>query len=433
VGTLTRLLGGIAVGTAAGWALASLGTRAVPDLPALTIAPDNARLLLAGLLGGIITLAGFTYWMRAIVVQLVSAEISPRVLSAFLEDRFQENLLSFMAGATAFTAVVLISVPGADDPGATPHLAVLTALVLGLAALLGLLYAMRASVRSMQVGELVRRITERALEAVADEARAQPTGPVPSGPPAEVVRAVDSGWVGYVDRDAIEALLEGDERVAMDVREGEFVVHGSPVGRIWSSDTVDPELPERVAACVTTARTRDETDGRTVHVDRLVDIAERAMGSTVDATTMNEVIAHLGWLLERSLLDGERSRPADPPPVVLPRWQPSHEIVRDAFDRLRQHGARYPAVALMMVDTLGNVAARLPDGEKGTAVVRQLAEDTLEDCLAGSTRGGDVERVIDHARTRGLVGWDPVGPEDGRDDGGQAAVGDDRRQRPRRR
>lgn len=48
-----------------------------------------------------ITPAGFTFWMRAIVVQLVSTEASPKVLTAF------RTASAIMTGALLLLAVIV--------------------------------------------------------------------------------------------------------------------------------------------------------------------------------------------------------------------------------------------------------------------------------------------------------------------------------------
>lgn len=394
--TLRRLLGAVLVGALAGWALVRVDAALGLEPPGvLRFEPDSARSLLSALVGGLITLAGFAFWMRSIVVQLVSNQVSPRVLSAFLEDRFQENLLAFMAGAVVFTAAVLGSLP--EEGSAAPALSTVAALALGLAALTALLYAMRSGIRSMQVGELIRRIADRGARQLRMAGAPRPQGPVPSREPDGEVEAQETGWLALVDYDAIEEHLPDGAVVTLDVEPGEFVTEGSRIGRVWAPDGVGPHLGPALAPFLALTRTRDEMERYSSQVDWLVDIAERAISPTaVESATVHEVAAHLGWLLEEAISRQESHEEKPPGNLLLPDWATNEEVTRDAFRRLARND--HPSVLHTLAGTLGDVLARGAREGRSLNLVRELTEEILDASNGRNGESGTLETVARRAR-----------------------------------
>lgn len=387
--TLRRLLAAAGLGALVGWVLVRGEIALGVEPPGVVrFSPESSRSLLSSLLGGLITLAGFTFWVRSIVVQLVSTQISPRVLSTFLEDRFQEKLLAFMAGAVVFTATVLVALPEEEGAGGGDSLAisVLAVLVVGLTALTGLLYSMRSGIRTMQVGELIRRIAERGAAQLDAAGAPRPEGPLPSRPPDGRLRASDTGWLGLVDYEALEAHIPDGTVVALDVEPGEFVTQGSPMGRIWTSTGEEPRLDAVLAPFLALTRTRDEVERYSSQVDWLVDIAERAISPTaVESATVHEVAAHLGWLLERAVVT-DSSKKAEPEGnLLLPGWATNEGVTRDAFRRLARN--EHPSVLESLTKVLGKVLGRLPEEGPSMEAIRRV-KDEIREAAQASNGGG---------------------------------------------
>src|SRR5690606_37066376 len=143
--------------------------RALPGAPlagVLRFDPSTARTLLATGAGSVLSIAAFTFWMRMVVVQLVTSTFSPRLLAQFLEDRFQRVVMASMIGAFAFVVTVLREVPAEGTPADVPQLAVgLATIVIGLAAV-GILVSIRVSVHALDNGRLVDTIASTIHEVI---------------------------------------------------------------------------------------------------------------------------------------------------------------------------------------------------------------------------------------------------------------------------
>src|SRR6266536_1178371 len=124
---------------AAGAALSSV--RAGPRSPlAFQGTPDDARTLLLGITGTMITIIALLLGLAVVALQLSSTQFSPRLLRSFLRDRPNQVVLSAFVATFAYSAAGLytVGVSGGNRTAAFPRLAVSGAIVL-LFASLGLL------------------------------------------------------------------------------------------------------------------------------------------------------------------------------------------------------------------------------------------------------------------------------------------------------
>src|SRR6059058_3772735 len=110
---------------AAGAALSSV--RVGPRSPlAFQGTPDNARTLLLGISGTMITIIALLLGLAVVALQLSSTQFSPRLLRSFLRDRPNQVVLSVFVGTFGYSAAGLfdVGVAGGQRIGQFPRLAV---------------------------------------------------------------------------------------------------------------------------------------------------------------------------------------------------------------------------------------------------------------------------------------------------------------------
>jgi uncharacterized membrane protein len=349
--------------------------------------------------------------MRTIAVNLVSGTVPTGVLAAYLGDRFQANLLVATASAVAFVTTILAALPEEPDQ-VVPVVGVVVSVLLAIASLAALLYAMTHSVATVDASRLVRAISGRALAGLgAEDVRDDGGGP-PDRPPDHVLLSPATGWVGRVDTAAVLSALPAGACAVVDVAPGDFVIEGTRIGGLWDGDGAAAS-PDRVTERLVVRANRAEADDVVLAVDRIVDIGSRALRARArDMTLAREAVGHLGLLLMSTMERrgaGSRTRRGDDGALVVVTdhlaWP---DLLRRAFDPLRIDGARWPVVAHQLVSTLGAIHdRRRAVGDEGAARdLRQLARATVAECRAGQAIEADVQEVVEHARRLGLIDVD---------------------------
>ncbi len=279
--------------------------------------PEGARSLLSAIITSMISFTGLVFSITIVVLQLTSSQFSPRVLTTFLRDRFNQGVLGLFVATFVYALIVLRAVRGtAQTDQFVPQLAttlafgfVLASVVIFLGYIHHIAQSIRAATIVTNIGDDTRQLLERRhppdAEPAADVA-------VPSGPAVRVMVG-QLGVVQSVDDESLLGLAEQHNVTIRMLRAvGEFVPSGAPLLQVHGADPPDQDRL-RAAVQLGTERSFDEDVG--FGLRQLVDIAERALSPGVnDPSTAVQVIDQLHDLLRRLAtrrLPPRRSRTED--------------------------------------------------------------------------------------------------------------------------
>ena len=195
---------------------------------------DDARNLLIGITGTMVTVIALLLGLAVVALQLSTTQFSPRLLRNFLRDRPNQVVLSVFVGTFAYAAGGLfnVGVSGGQRVDEYPRFAVTVAIVLLFLSLALLVYFADHLAHSLQVDYILRVVERNTLPVIAD---LPATAEMPTVPPRAVaVMARASGYVQVVhlDRLLVAATAHGVS-VRLCRRVGEHITAGTPLGWIW--------------------------------------------------------------------------------------------------------------------------------------------------------------------------------------------------------
>lgn len=405
---LLRPLLFVAAGLVLSWLALALD-HALPSLlpSGLRFGAESARLLYVTLAGALLTVAGLTFWVRSASVSLAASQYSARVVSGFLEDFYQQSMMSIMLGLFAYTVSVYRVLPVGRET--SPHFAVLLGIIASAGSIVVVMGAIRNAVRSMHPGQLAQSITEVTLTRIrsfAPRQRRVPDEPT-SGRAAELpprggqlVRVDRSGFVQSIDEDAILAAVPPGSTVLLRVRVGLFVLERRPVVRIWTGGRVD--VPA-VRDAIRIGRHRMLALDAEYGLQQLVDIAVGALSNHSDVGSAFEVLQHIEMVLR------ELSRRALPETVTV--TDSGTRIIREraftfddyvalAFDRFRRAAASHPSALAPLMSSAALLAEDLEEeGRTGRAAIlrRQIPLVVATAEASNDLVEADLERLRERA------------------------------------
>lgn len=345
--------------------------------------PAAARDVLAAMAGSFVTVAGLTFSLTIVVLQLASSQYSPRILRGFLADRITQLTAGAFIGVFAYSLVVLRSVR--SEPNAfVPSLGVSVAIVLALAALAVLFAFMDHVAKLIQVSNLAARL---GAETCAELARTS-TGHDPSDDaeaerrvrswrargPALPVHVSRAGYLRSIDVGTITGrLADTQARIALLARPGDLAVPDEPVAEVWwEPGTGADAVTAAVLRAVHVADERDLRDDPGFGVRQLADIAIRALSPGINDPTT--AVTCVGYM--RAALVEDATLP--PPRRVVEQDGVEVVLARRALDS--------DAAALVEV---AYHAKR--DPRAATAVERAVAAVT--DAARAAGRGEEAARI----------------------------------------
>lgn len=194
---------------------------------------DDARTIVTTVSSAMMTFIGVVFSISLVAVQMASGQLTPRVVRIFVRSRISKLTLTVFLATFAFSLLVLTSYESESDPRrvtSVPLLqSMLTLAMVGLSLLLFIAYV-SSTLRLMQVGPVVDRITHESLRVV---------GRMPGGVREELSLGAETARIGYSGRAGVlrEVNVARLVRVArrqgavlrLIPRIGDFVVPGTPV------------------------------------------------------------------------------------------------------------------------------------------------------------------------------------------------------------
>ena len=347
--------------------------------------PDDARNLLIGISGTMVTVIALLLGLAVVALQLSSTQFSPRLLRNFLRDRPNQIVLSAFVATFAYSAAGLytVGVSGGNRTASFPRLAVSGSLVLLFLSLGLLVFFADHLAHSIQVDTIMNKVQRTTVTVIEHGLLTGGEDPpeVPAG--ATVVTSRVSGYVQTVHcSDLLAQAVRHGVCVRLRPRIGEHVVAGTTLAWIWpvsggaggwpgprgSGGGAVPDLRRFAPVLEKWVRIGFE---RTLEQDaafgirQLVDTACKALSPAVnDPYTGVQAIDHLSVifcaLARRPLGDHVARQPGGAAVIVPGRRFPEYLAVMCGL--IRRYGASEPTVASALLGLLA-ACADVADGD----------------------------------------------------------------------
>ena len=357
--------------------------------------PTAARSVLSAIAGSIITVAATTFSLTIVALQLASSQYSPRVLRNFTSDLgVQIVRVTFIATflyALLVLRVIRTSVDG--TPTFVPVISVTTAVVMALVSVGLLVYFIQHIASIIQSSTIVQRAEHDALKAVSDLADLDHAHPqerelerrfdraVSAGGEPGVVRAERSGYLQYLDADAlVEAVAEScdPEAVEVPIGPGHFVATGLPIAKVWPAPEggLHPDAYGDVRDAFLFGKERSFRQDFAFGLRQLSDIALKGLSPGVnDPTTamqaMDRMEAILSALATKKLPPRDREVGAKgSAPLLRVGHYGFDDVVGLAFDQIRRAAFTSGQVAVLerLLEILDRLAAEHDCPERQAAL-----------------------------------------------------------------
>jgi len=275
--------------------------------------PDGARSVLSTIAASLITVAGLTFSIMIVTLQLVSQQFSPRALRTFLGDRLNQFIAGYFIGVFVYCLLVLRTVrAGAgDDERFVPALSITVAIVLALVALALLLVFIDRMASRIQVSTIASDVAHETLgtlddiypESFGKSAEGDWQHELAAWRAASLPESVYASRPGYVQTAEIDDVPEAEGspglRIHVRVAPGQFVTEAQPTAEVWHGEH-DGRVEDALERAIVIGNERDLAQDAGYGVRQLADIAKRAISPSMnDPTTAWTCIHYIRAILER--------------------------------------------------------------------------------------------------------------------------------------
>jgi len=302
----------------------------------------GARTVLATVATAMISIAATVFSVTIVALSLAAGQMGPRLLRTFMRDRATQASLGLFIATFAYCVTVLGVVDATGPEQFVPRASVTTALALSFLSLSVLIYFIHHVAASIQAPSVIRVVGQELELAIArlypeevgddDPERAATEGPAssdrtapPMAEPGALVRAAQSGYVQFVDGDAlVELAHRSDLLIRLKRAPGDFAIAGTALAEVVPAERVTTDLTSQLRDAIACGPVRTPVQDALYLVGQLVEIAQRALSSGInDPTTAEACIdrlgSALGTLLQRRIPSPLRADAEGTLRLVAPR------------------------------------------------------------------------------------------------------------------
>jgi uncharacterized membrane protein len=269
----------------------------------LDFTPDGARAVLGGLSASMLTFLVFVVSSLLLVVQLASAQLTPRVIALAFSDRGAQAMVS----VSLFSYVFSLGVLGRIEADRVPQMSVgiaLTCNVTGIVLFLWFVQRLGSRLRPIAVLQAVSEQARPVIDSVYphpfDANSPEPAARLPEEDPQDA-QVIDYGGVSgvllaYGTTELVRAAEEADCTIELLAQVGDFVSRGDPLFRIAPAGRPIEDRALHQAVALGPERTLEQDPAFAFRI--MVDIASRALSSAIhDPTTAVMAIDQIHRLL----------------------------------------------------------------------------------------------------------------------------------------
>ncbi|WP_274563972.1 DUF2254 domain-containing protein [Streptomyces spiramyceticus] len=268
---------------------------------------EDARTIVTTISSAMMTFIGVVFSISLVAVQMASGGFTPRVVRIFVRSRITKLTLTVFLATFLFSLLVLTQYDSKRDPRLVTTVPLVQSILVMIMVVLSLLLFIAyvsSTLRLMQVGPVVDRITRDAFRVLAK----QPGGEPDPGPLApETARIAHRGRAGVLLDVNVARLVRAARREGVVLRLipriGDFVVPGTPVLAVHGVGTPSRRAL-RYTVFVGVERTSHQDLG--FGLRQLSDIGLRALSPAVnDPTTavqcLDRIVQFLAAVVEQPL------------------------------------------------------------------------------------------------------------------------------------
>lgn len=262
--------------------------------------PEGARAILSAIAGSMITVAGLTFSITMLSLQLASSQFGPRLLRNFMRDRGNQIVLGTFIATFLYCLLVLRSVRGTEESHFVPHVSAAFGVVLALASLAVLIYFIHHIAVSIRIETVLAELAaetretidklypDRLGEGATHGERHLVDNPFATGrePSARTICTASGGYVQRVDVEAVLGLArDHDLIVRIDARPGRFVYPQGALLTVVPAASVTDEIAKEFAGALVIGDECTPEQDLAFSLRRIVEIAQRALSPGINDPT----------------------------------------------------------------------------------------------------------------------------------------------------
>ena len=354
------------------------------------VSPEGARSVLSTIAGSMMTVAGVTFSITIVVLNLASSQFGPRLLRNFMQDRGTQFVLGTFVASFIYCLLVLRSVYTVGQNTFVPSFSVTFAVILAFLNVGVLIYFIHHIATSIQADHVIATVSRELHRSIrhifADDIKDE-SGDI-IGSIAELQKeniahfhthplpSRDNGYIQAINvASLMQTAIKSELLIHSAVRTGQFVVAGSTLAVVSSAEEFADNLTDQITEAFIIGDQRTSKQDPEFSIDQLVEVAVRALSPGInDPHTAIDCVDQLGsalCLLAKREMPGENRFDAEGELRLVVKPFTFEGMLNASFDQIRQYGWKSVAVTIRLLEVLTIIIGQTRRSAQRKALYRQ--------------------------------------------------------------
>lgn len=357
---------------------------------AYSVSPDGARTILSVIAGSVLSVAGVTFSITIVVLNLASSQFGPRLIRNFMKDQTTQAVLGVFVASFLYCLLVLRAVQTTGSEQFVPNLSIIFAILLAVLDSCVLVFFIHHVATAIQADKVISETSKELQYAIKhkfpDELQMNNNGrkreEVEKPEIDELyhythrIAAQKSGYVQVIDyHRLIQTAEDNDYQIRLQFRPGQFVATGSHLVIVISENIFDVSLADGIANALVIGDQRTPEEDVEYSIHQLVEVAVRALSPGINdpytaIACIDQLSAAMCCLATRRFPSAYRRDSQD---VIRVITTPTSftGMLNASFDQIRQYGQTTVSVVIRLLEALTTIAGQSRTVNQRKAIHRQ--------------------------------------------------------------
>ena len=211
---------------------------------------STARVIISTIAGAIISLTVFSFSMVMIVLNQAASQMSNRVLSNMIENRFQQMILGFYIGTIVYALFLLSTIRDIESGVYVPALSIYLLILMTVIDIFLFIYFLDYVTQTVKYETVVNRVKRQTVLSI--QKKFEKTGVEEIewiDLPFFEIKAYESNYFqDFNQSKLLEIVTKENLYVSFLYEQATFLLKGTPFIRVYSKDNIDDECLYNIAA-----------------------------------------------------------------------------------------------------------------------------------------------------------------------------------------
>lgn len=204
---------------------------------------STARSIIATVAGAIISLTVFSFSMVMIVLNQAASQMSNRVLSSMIENRFQQVVLGFYIGTIVYALFLLSTIRNIDSGIYVPALSIYLLILLTVIDIFLFIYFLDYVTQTVKYETVINRVKRKTLNTMHKQIKAVKghRGIWSNMPFREIKMQETNYFQGFDEKRLLQIASKENVHISFLHKQATFLIKGTAIIRVYSNARINEE------------------------------------------------------------------------------------------------------------------------------------------------------------------------------------------------